>query len=715
MKYYFILICFTLNILALKSQDIKYSVTYCSKNINFVVESTSDLKDGSLIVLGEAVNRKDTFPSSNANFIAKINPSGNLDWIKTFESKGADTPLKVTELSNNSIIIEYERNSFTTDGYFLLNISLDGDIKWSKFETKVFDIVNDEKENNFYSITNKGIYKFDYDCKPVYFKSFDFFEFRERNAKSIIHNDEIIFFSGNYKDQQAKSNSIIMSKFDKNANFKRAYEFSIKDTLNIKGVLATKEGIILYGYLGDIFRSNNDNKGFIIYVDYDFNIKWSKRITNSTNDIIVTNVNQFGDQKLLVTTALNLHKYKVENDFLITKIDLNTALADTTYLHNPRLTVVQRIEHSDGVDMDNNYFFSRDVVYGFHVFKSNKSFKVRSCNNTIANIVLNDIVIEKKAFSFNTIDQNTPILKDGILNFDTLKLLKYDMCSDCGCPFEEIIEHCESQKYISPSSGKIFEFNTPTLDTTDLINGCYRIVEKTIKPIKQKEAETYKILCKSIPSIKIASKTYTKAGTYQDTLKTATGCDSVLTIHIKDLSDLSVSLGEDKEILEGDKVLLEAKTNYPDVIKNYVWLPQGTNACDTCRTIDVSPSKNQWYAIKVSKDGCAASDSINVKVLNQKLVYMPNIFSPNDDKINDLYRPYCADGVVEIEYFQVFDRWGTLIYQVTNHSATDTSIGWDGTYKNIPANRDVYTYAVQVRLRNGQTQKYLGDVFLLRE
>ena len=173
-------------------------------------------------------------------------------------------------------------------------------------------------------------------------------------------------------------------------------------------------------------------------------------------------------------------------------------------------------------------------------------------------------------------------------------------------------------------------------------------------------SETYKTLCKSIPSIKIASKTYTKAGIYQDTLKTITGCDSFLTIHIKDLSDLSVSLGEDKEILEGDKVMLEAKTNYPDVIKNYVWLPQGTNACDTCRTIDVSPSKNQWYAIKVSKDGCSASDSINVKVLNQKLVYIPNIFSPNGDKINDLYRPYCAEDVAEIEYFQVFDRLGNF-------------------------------------------------------
>jgi gliding motility-associated-like protein len=426
----------------------------------------------------------------------------------------------------------------------------------------------------------------------------------------------------------------------------------------------------------------------------------------------VINVNQFGNQKIVVTTARNFYDYKVRNEFLITKLDLNTALPDTTYLHIPTVTMVQDIKHCDGVDMDSNYFYSRDVAQGFHVFKSNKSFKVKSCKNTTANIVMNDIVIEKKAFSFNTIDQNTAKLKDKILNFDTLQLVKYDICSDCGCPSKLTIEHCGNRKYISPWSGIVFEFNTPTLDTFSVVDGCHYFAETTIKPTKQKEVQIDRALCKSIPFVKIGFKTYTKSGIYQDTLKTDTGCDSILTINIK---DISVSLGEDKEILEGDKVKLEAKTNDGQVIDNYTWLPQGTTSCDTCQFINVMPNKNQWYSVKVVKDGCVVRDSILIKVLNQKLVYIPNVFSPNGDKINDLFRPYCAEGVVEIEYFQVFDRWGTLIYDVTNYNATDSTIGWDGTYKNIPANRDVYTYAVKVRLRNGQTQKYLGDVMLLRE
>jgi gliding motility-associated-like protein len=103
--------------------------------------------------------------------------------------------------------------------------------------------------------------------------------------------------------------------------------------------------------------------------------------------------------------------------------------------------------------------------------------------------------------------------------------------------------------------------------------------------------------------------------------------------------------------------------------------------------------------------------TLNPFACNQ--VYMPTAFSPNDDNINDLYRPFCSEAVETIAFFQVYDRWGTLIYSVNNFSPSD-NIGWDGTYKNQIANQDIYTYVVQIKLRNGQVQKMLGDVMLMR-
>jgi gliding motility-associated-like protein len=60
-------------------------------------------------------------------------------------------------------------------------------------------------------------------------------------------------------------------------------------------------------------------------------------------------------------------------------------------------------------------------------------------------------------------------------------------------------------------------------------------------------------------------------------------------------------------------------------------------------------------------------------------VFMPNIFSPNDDNINDIFKPIftCENASIANYAFSVFDRWGGMIFQ-----STDPSIGWDGIYRN---------------------------------
>jgi gliding motility-associated-like protein len=233
-----------------------------------------------------------------------------------------------------------------------------------------------------------------------------------------------------------------------------------------------------------------------------------------------------------------------------------------------------------------------------------------------------------------------------------------------------------------------------------------------IKP--KSEVSIFKYLCTTQPSVTIANKTYTQAGNYTDTLKTQTGCDSILTIEIKSLADFSVALGTDVEILEGEKINLTATTNYPNITKKFTWLPDNTTNCDTCKTINVAPEKTQWYAVKAQIEGCFVTDSINIKVLNQKLVFMPNAFSPNGDQINDVFRPYTSEAVAEIEYFVVYDRWGNHIFESVNSKPNDDNTAWNGTFKNVLASEGVYTYVTQVRLKNGKIQKYMGDVLLTR-
>lgn len=98
-----------------------------------------------------------------------------------------------------------------------------------------------------------------------------------------------------------------------------------------------------------------------------------------------------------------------------------------------------------------------------------------------------------------------------------------------------------------------------------------------------------------------------------------------------------------------------------------------------------------WRAIddreelRKSMAGCYAVSAIDIygnesKLSNVKCVdncpkyELPNIFSPNDDMVNDLYIPLHGYRFIESVHFRVFNRWGSLVFE-TN----DPAINWDGT------------------------------------
>ena len=84
--------------------------------------------------------------------------------------------------------------------------------------------------------------------------------------------------------------------------------------------------------------------------------------------------------------------------------------------------------------------------------------------------------------------------------------------------------------------------------------------------------------------------------------------------------------------------------------------------------------------------GCFLETSQRVAVGKGYSIIVPNVFSPNNDGINDLFRPLTS-GLSTIR-FSVYDQFGNLIYN-ENISEPDPSMnngimiqGWDG--RNAP-------------------------------
>lgn len=76
---------------------------------------------------------------------------------------------------------------------------------------------------------------------------------------------------------------------------------------------------------------------------------------------------------------------------------------------------------------------------------------------------------------------------------------------------------------------------------------------------------------------------------------------------------------------------------------------------------------------------------------NQCKLYIPNVFSPNGDGVNDLFKPESNCGFQEFE-MRIFDRWGTLLFQTQN--AND---GWNGKYNDSEVASTSYVYYIRYR------------------
>lgn len=92
-------------------------------------------------------------------------------------------------------------------------------------------------------------------------------------------------------------------------------------------------------------------------------------------------------------------------------------------------------------------------------------------------------------------------------------------------------------------------------------------------------------------------------------------------------------------------------------------------------------------------------------------LYVPNVFSPNGDALNDTFKPSSNCGFTSFE-MKIFSRWGQLVYN--SKSAED---GWNGETGGEPAPADVYTYMISYTFESADSLssgKISGDLALIR-
>lgn len=141
----------------------------------------------------------------------------------------------------------------------------------------------------------------------------------------------------------------------------------------------------------------------------------------------------------------------------------------------------------------------------------------------------------------------------------------------------------------------------------------------------------------------------------------------------------------------------------------YQWSPDMFLDCADCADPIASPTGNIMYIVSgTDENGCVGYDTISITVDGEISIYIPNIFSPNGDGENDVFKVY---GPSWSTYsMQIFNRWGSLIWE-----SEDPTVNWDGTHKNgEECPQAVFVYKFRGVSVVGQTFERSGNVMLTR-
>lgn len=120
------------------------------------------------------------------------------------------------------------------------------------------------------------------------------------------------------------------------------------------------------------------------------------------------------------------------------------------------------------------------------------------------------------------------------------------------------------------------------------------------------------------------------------------------------------------------------------------------------------------YQLEVFNDLCSAEDEITVETLFCETcnIYIPNVFSPNEDGINDRFRPHLSCPPLDY-HLRIYDRWGNLVCSI----AGDPDEAWDGLVRGKAAAIGVYVYFLEVQWEEGDkviNKAFSGDLTLMR-
>lgn len=192
------------------------------------------------------------------------------------------------------------------------------------------------------------------------------------------------------------------------------------------------------------------------------------------------------------------------------------------------------------------------------------------------------------------------------------------------------------------------------------------------------------------------------------------GCvihDSVIVDNIQNDSLLAAFTATPNpvDILFPQTKLVNSSENFA----TYKWIVMGNPIVDNPNPVITLPDWGdypvQLYVYDVN--GCADTAEQTILVRGDLYYYIPNAFTPDENNLNDTWRPRGIGFDKKSYQLTIFDRWWNIIYM----SQFNDEAGWDGRdMKGQACPNGMYLYKITMEGYEGALPVFMGQVTLVK-
>lgn len=201
-------------------------------------------------------------------------------------------------------------------------------------------------------------------------------------------------------------------------------------------------------------------------------------------------------------------------------------------------------------------------------------------------------------------------------------------------------------------------------------------------------------------------------GIYNLIVRDSSGCMADTTFEVNTIPEIEVFLGEDTTIKIGEAVDIHPKIN---PVGNYQFNWSSNVNCSNCDSILLQPQENMLVELMVTdpETGCVGIGRRRIIIDFNAAYFIPNVFNPDSEVGNNIFRIYPGQGIQSIQSMMIFDRWGNRLFHIEN-CPDFTHCGWNGEANGESALPGVYIYTLILETNEGMLIRENGEFTLLK-